>query len=389
VIEKGKGMEARFYKEEHHIFRKAFRDFVNKEIKPYSEKWEEEKRVSRDLWYKMGEQGFLCPWVEEEYGGSGAGFEYSVVIHEEIARTEVPGAEGMGLHGDIIVPYIHHHGNQKQKEKYLPGCVSGEIITSLSITEPDAGSDLAGIQTKAIKDGNDYVVNGQKVFISNGIGCNLTVLAVKTDPKAIPPHKGISILLVEEGTPGFSKGRLLEKTGAHSQDTGELIFEDCHVPRENLLGEEGEGFRYLMSNLQQERLIVAVDAQAVAEYALEKTIDYCKARNAFGRPVSQFQHNTFKIVEMATEVQIGRAFLNSLIEDFIQGEDITVKVSMAKWWISEMVNRMAYHCTQLHGGYGCMKEYYVARVPGHVRSMTIAGGTTEIMKLIIGNKMGL
>ena len=217
-------MKARFYKEEHHIFRKTFRDFVNKEIEPYAEKWEEEKGVPRDLWYKMGEQGFLCPWVAEAYGGSGAGFEYPVIIHEEVAKSEVPGAEGMGLHSDIIVPYIHHHGNRKQKEKYLPGCVSGELITSLAITEPDAGSDIAGIQTKAVRDGNGYVVNGQKVFISNGIGCNLAVLAVKTDSKANPPHKGISILLVEEGTPGFSKGRLLEKTGAHSQDTGELIF---------------------------------------------------------------------------------------------------------------------------------------------------------------------
>lgn len=382
-------MEARFYKEEHNIFRKALRDFVNKEIKPYAEKWEDEKRIPRSLWYKMGEQGYLCPWIDEEYGGSGAGFEYSVILHEETARSEVPGAEGMGFHSDIFVPYIHRHGTQKQKEKYLPGCVSGEIITSLPMTEPEAGSDLASIQTKAIRDGNDYVVNGQKVFISNGIGCDLAIVAVKTDTKAKPPHKGISILLIEEGTPGFSKGRLLEKTGGHSQDTGELFFEDCRVPQENLLGEEGEGYKYLMHNLQQERLIVAVDAQAVAEYTLEKTIEYCKTRNVFGRPVSQFQHNMFKIVEMATEVEIGRTFLNSLIEDFIQGVDITVKVSMAKWWIPEMVNRIAYHCTQLHGGYGCMKEYYVARVPGNVRYMTIAGGTTEVMKLIIGNKMGL
>ncbi|MFH1625903.1 MAG: acyl-CoA dehydrogenase family protein [Pseudomonadota bacterium] len=382
-------MKARFYQEEHNIFRSAFRDFVNKEIKPYAEKWEDEKGIPRDLWYKMGAQGYLCPWVDEEYGGAGAGFEYSVILHEEIARSEVPGAEGMGFHSDIFVPYIHHHGTQKQKEKYLPGCVSGEIITSLPMTEPDAGSDLASIQTKAIRDGNDYIVNGQKVFISNGISCNLAIVAVKTDPKAKPPQKGMSVLLVEEGTPGFSKGRLLEKTGGHSQDTGELIFEDCRVSQENLLGEEGEGYRYLMYNLQQERLIVAVDAQAVAEYVLEKTIDYCKTRHQFGRPISNFQHNTFKIVEMATEVEIGRAFLNSLIEDFIQGVDITVKVSMAKWWIPEMVNRIAYHCTQLHGGYGCMKEYYVARVPGHVRYMTIAAGTSEIMKVIIGNKMRL
>ena len=382
-------MEARFYREEHHIFRKAFRDFVNKEIKPYAEKWDDEKGIPREIWYKMGEQGYLCPWLNEEYGGSGAGFEYSVIIHEELCRSENTGVLGIGVHSDIVVPYIDHHGTQRQKEKYLPGCASGEIITSIVMTEPEAGTDLAGIRTKAVKDGNDYIVNGQKVFITNGINCNLAVVAVKTDTKAVPPHKGVSILLVEEGTPGFSKGRLLEKTGTHSQDTGELFFEDCRVPQENLLGEEGEGFHYLMYNLQQERLALTLDAQATAEYTLEKTIEYCKTRNVFGSPVSTFQHNTFKIVEMATEVQLGRVFLNSLIEDFIDGIDITLKVSMAKWWIPEMANRLAYHCTQLHGGYGCMKEYYVARVPGDLRSLSIAGGTTEIMKVVIGKMMGL
>ncbi|MDY7031064.1 MAG: acyl-CoA dehydrogenase family protein [Thermodesulfobacteriota bacterium] len=382
-------MEARFYKEEHRIFRKTFRDFVQKEITPNAEKWENEKGIPRDLWYRMGEQGYLCPWVDEKYGGFDAGFEYSVIIHEELARSEVPGVGGMGVHNDIVVPYIHHQGNQKQKDKYLPGCVSGEVITTIVMTEPEYGSDLANIRTRAVRDGNDYIVNGQKVFITNGITCDLAIVAVRTDPKATPPHKGISILLIEDGTPGFSKGRLLEKTGAHSQDTGELFFEDCRVPRENLLGEEGNGFQYLMYNLQQERLSLTIDAQAMAEYILEKTIDYCKMRNVFGRPVSRFQHNSFKIVEMATEIEIGRTFLNSLIEDFINRKDITLKVSMAKWWITEMVNRIAYHCTQLHGGYGCMKEYFVARAPGDVRFMTIAAGTTEIMKVIIGNMMGL
>jgi len=382
-------MEARFFKEEHHIFRKAFRDFVNKEMKPYAEKWEEEKSIPRELWYKMGEQGFLCPWIDEKYGGSEAGFEYSVIVHEELGRAESIGVLAMGAHNDILVPYIYNLGNEEQKNRFLPGCVSGETITSLVMTEPDAGSDLANIQTKAIKDGTDYIVNGQKVFISNGIICDLAIVAVKTDPKADPPHEGLGILCIEDGTPGFVKGRNLEKTGNHSMDTGELFFEDCRVPQRNLLGEEGEGFRYMMHNLQQERLVVTIDAQAIAEYCLEKTIDYCKTRNVFGRPVSRFQHNTFKIVEMATEVQLGKVFLNSLIEDFISGTDITLKVSMAKWWITEMLNRLAYHCTQLYGGYGCMKEYYVARVPGDVRFMTIATGTTEIMKVIIANMMGL
>jgi len=382
-------MEARFFKEEHHIFRKAFRDFVNKEMKPYAEKWEEEKSIPRELWYKMGGQGYLCPWIDDKYGGPGAGFEYSVIIHEEQCRSENSGVIGMGVHSDIVVPYIDHHGNERQKQKYLPGCASGEIITSVAMTEPEAGSDLAQIKTKAGRDGNDYVVNGQKVFSTNGTNCNLAVVAVKTDPKADPPHKGISILLIEEGTPGFTKGRSLEKTGAHCQDTGELFFEDCRVPQENLLGEEGKGFHYLMYNLEQERLVMTMDAQATVEYVLEKTIEYCKMRTVFGKPVSRLQHNTFKIVEMATEVEIGRAFVNALIEDFINGKDITLKVSMAKWWITEMVNRVVYHCTQLHGGYGCMKEYYVARAAGDVRSMTIAAGTTEIMKVVIGRMMGL
>lgn len=382
-------MEAKFYGEEHHIFRKSIRDFVNREIKPHVEKWDEERGIPRDLWYKIGAQGYLCPWLDEQYGGAGGGFEYSVIVHEELGRSECTGVIGIGIHNDIIVPYLHHQGNEKQKKKYLPGCADGSIITAVAMTEPEAGSDLAAIRTRAVRDGDHYVVNGQKTFISNGITCDLAVTAVKTDPKAAPPHKGISVLLIEAGTPGFSKGRLLEKTGGHSMDTGELVFEDCLVPVENLLGEEGRGFHYLMYNLQQERLILAIDAQVAAEYVLEKTIDYCKTRTVFGRPVSSHQHNTFKLVEMATDVEIGRTFLNSLIEDFIEGKDITMRVSMAKWWISEMVNRVAYHCTQLHGGYGCMKEYYVARAPGDVRFMTIAAGTTEIMKVIVGNIMGL
>ena len=382
-------MEARYFKEEHRIFRKNFRDFVEKEIKPNAQKWEDEKGIPRELWYRMGELGYLCPWVDEKYGGSGAGFEYSVIIHEELARSEVAGAGLTAAHSDVVVPFIYHHGTEGQKEKFLPGCVTGETITSIAMSEPEAGSDIANIRTTAIKDGDDYIVNGEKIFISNGTNCNLAVTSVKTDPKADPSYMGLSLLMIEGGTPGFSKGPPLEKTGAHSQDTGQLIFEDCRVPKENLLGGEGKGFECMMYNLQQERLVIAVGVQAAAEYILEKTIEYCKTRKAFGRSVSRFQHNTFKIVEMATEVRLGRAFLNSLIEDFIEGKDITLDVSMAKWWIGELANRIAYHCTQLHGGYGVMKEYYVSRALVDLRAGTIAGGTTEIMKLIIGRMMGL
>jgi acyl-CoA dehydrogenase len=382
-------MVARFYKEEHRIFRKEMKDFVNKEIRPNAEKWEEEKGIPRELWYRMGELGFLCPWVDEKYGGFGAGFEYSVIIHEELARAEVSGAGMPAAHSDVVVPYIQHHGTEEQKQKYLPGCVSGEIITSIAMSEPEAGSDLASIRTTAVKDGDDYIVNGQKIFITNGTNCDLAVTAVKTDPKADPPYSGISILLIEAGTPGFAKGPALEKVGAHSQDTGQLYFDDCRVPAKNLLGNEGDGFQCMMYNLQQERLIITVGIQAAAEYILEKTIEYCKSRQVFGRPVTKFQHNTFKIVELATEVELGRTFLDSLTEEFLEGKDINLRVSMAKWWIGEMVNRLAYHCTQLHGGYGFMKEYFVARSFVDVRPGTIAGGTTEVMKLIVGKMMGL
>ena len=382
-------MEARFYKEEHRIFRREMKDFVDKEIRPNAEKWEEEKGIPRELWYRMGELGFLCPWVDEKYGGYGAGFEYSVIIHEELAKAEVSGAGLPACHSDVVVPYIQHHGTEEQKQKYLPGCVSGEIITSIAMSEPEAGSDLASIRTTAIRDGDDYIVNGQKIFITNGTNCDLAVTAVKTDPKADPPYDGISILLIEAGTPGFTKGPALEKVGAHSQDTGQLYFDDCRVPAKNLLGNEGDGFKCMMSNLQQERLIITVGIQAAAEYILEKTIEYCKSRQVFGRPVTKFQHNTFKIVELATEVELGRTFLDSLTEEFLEGKDINLRVSMAKWWIGEMVNRLAYHCSQLHGGYGFMKEYFVARSFVDVRPGTIAGGTTEVMKLIVGKMMGL
>jgi acyl-CoA dehydrogenase len=381
-------MSRALFKEEHDIFRDAFKKFLAKEVIPYLEEWEHAGIVPREAWKKMGMNGFLCPWLDEKYGGSGVGFEYSVVINEELAYI---GCLGLipGLHSDIIVPYINSFGNDEQKMKWLPGCASGDIVTAIAMTEPGAGSDLAAIRTTAVRDGEEYVINGPKTFISNGIHCDLVIVAAKTDPKANPPFKGISLIFVENGTPGFSKGRKLEKMGFHSQDTAELNFEDCRVPVSNLLGEEGKGFYYLMQKLNGERLVVSIMAQSMAESMLDMTIKYCKERTVFGKPICSFQHNTFKIVEMATEIELGRVFLNSLIEDHCEGNDIAKKVSMAKAWIPEMANRVAYQCVQLHGGYGYMEEYPICRFARDVRVMPIFAGTTEVMKVIVGRMMGL
>lgn len=376
------------YREEHEIFRATFRKYLESEVVPYLKEWEDQREVPRSAWKKMGEQGFLCPWLEERYGGSGAGFQYSVIIGEEMARARATGFS-ISLHSDIVVPYIHAYGTEAQKQKWLPGCTTGDIVTAIAMTEPGAGSDLQAIRTKAMIDGDSYVVNGQKTFISNGYCCDLVIVVCKTDPEAEPPHRGISLLVVEKGTPGFTKGQKLKKMGLDFQDTAELFFEDCRVPRENLIGEEKRGFVYLMEQLQQERLMVTIRAQAAAEVMLEQTIHYCKEREAFGRPISKFQHNTFKIVEMATEVELGRAFLDDLIADHIEGKEIVKKVSMAKWWITEMANRLAYDCVQLHGGYGFMEEYPICKWYCDIRASTIYAGTTEIMKTVIAKMMGI
>lgn len=381
-------MGRKIFGEEHRIFREAFKKFLVKEVTPFLEKWEENGIVPREIWKTMGKNGFLCPWVDEKYGGSGAGYEYSVIINEELSYI---GANGLiaGLHSDIIVPYISGLGNEEQKMKWLPGCVSGDIVTAIAMTEPGAGSDLAAIRTTAVKEGDEYVINGQKTFISLGIHCDLVIVVAKTNPESKPPFKGISLICVEAGTSGFSKGRMLKKMGYRSQDTTELNFEDCRVPVSNLLGEEGEGFYYLMQKLQAERLVVSIWAQSMAEAMLEMTIKYCQERTIFGKPISSFQHNTFKIVEMATQIELGRTFLDSLIADHIASLEIVKKVSMAKYWIPEMANRIAYDCLQLHGGYGYMEEYPICRFARDVRVIPIFAGTTEVMKSIVGKMMAL
>ena len=375
------------YTAEHNIFRESIRKFLDKEIVPHVEEWEEAGIVPRSVWKKMGEQGFLCTAVPEEYGGAGCDFLYSVIVGEEMVRANFSGLTA-SLHSDIIVPYITTFGSEAQKQKYLPGCVTGDIITAVAMTEPNTGSDLAAMKTTAVQDGEDVVLNGQKTFISNGINCDLCVLAAK-DPACSDPHKAVDLYLVEAGTTGFEKGRQIKKIGWHSQDTSELYFTDCRIPRSNRLGEKGTGFLNLMLKLQQERLVCAIGAMAAAEFMLEITVKYCKERTVFGKPISKFQVNQFTIVEMATELKLGRTFVDKLIMDHMEGLNVVIETSMAKYWITDMANKVADRCLQLHGGYGYCDEYGISRAWRDIRVTRIFAGTNEIMKVIIARFMGL
>ena len=342
---------------EHEMFRKSLRKMLEKEAYPFFNEWETKRDVPRAFWHKLGENGFLCPMVAEEFGGLGLDFGYAAILTEELERVGAGLASGIALHSDIVTPYIEAYGSEEQKQKYLPKSVSGEYISAIAMTEPGAGSDLAGISTLAKREGDFYILNGEKTFITNGISADYVVVVCKTNPQATPAYKGISLLIVETGMEGFKRGKKLNKIGMHSADTGELIFEEVKVPIQNLLGEEGQGFYYLMEKLQQERLIVAIETQVEAEACLNLTVKYVKDRKAFGNRIADFQNTQFKLAEMATEIDIGRNYIDALVERHIAGEEIVKEVSMAKWWISEMAKRVAAECLQLHGGYGYMEEY--------------------------------
>ena len=376
-----------FLTDEHEMFRKALRKMLEKEAYPFYEGWEEERQIPRKFWEKLGESGFLCPMVGEEYGGLGLDFGYSMILTEELERVGAGLASGIALHSDIVTPYIEAFGTEEQKQRWLPKSVSGELISAVAMTEPGAGSDLAGIQTTAKRDGDYYILNGEKTFITNALGADYVVVVCKTDPDAKPAYRGISLIVVEAGTEGFKRGKKLDKIGLHSADTGELIFEDARVPVSNLLGEEGKGFYYLMDKLQQERLIVAIEVQIEAEEMLRITTNYVKERKAFGGRIADFQNTQFKLAEMATEIDIGRIYVNSLVERHMAGEEIVKEVSMAKWWISDMAKRVAAECLQLHGGYGYMEEYEIARRYRDIPVAAIYAGTNEIMKGIIAKQV--
>ena len=369
------------YQEEHRIFRETFRRFLEKEIVPHVEQWEEEGIVPRWAWKKLGENGFLCTALPTEYGGQDADFLYSAILIEEMARANFYGLSAR-LHSDVVVPYLLQLASEEQKKKYLPGCVSGEILTSIAMTEPSAGSDLAGIKTTAIEKDGAFVLNGQKTFISNGINCDLVIVAAK-DPHETNPHAAVDLFLVESGTPGFEKGGRLNKIGWRSQDTAELFFHDCRIPGENRLGAKGSGFKNLMKNLQQERLICTIGAVTAAEFMLAETIKYCKQRQAFGKPLTKFQNTQFVLAEMAAEVKIGRTFVDKLIVEHWQKKSVVIDVSMAKFWITEMAWKVADRCLQLFGGYGYCEEYPIARAWRDIRITRILAGSNEIMKQII------
>ena len=381
-------MDRNLFSEEHEQFRRSFAQFAEREIVPNQERWQKQGMVDREAWRKAGAGGFLCPWLETELGGPGGDFLCSVVVIEELAKRYESGF-ALALHSDIIVPYIHECGSDAQKQRWLPGCASGDLVTAIAMTEPGTGSDLANIATTAVRDGDHYVINGTKTFISNGILCDLCIVAAKTDPDPEAAHRGISLIVVEADRPGFVKGKKLQKIGMASQDTAELAFEDCRVPVANRLSEEGAGFMMLMKKLAQERLVVALAAQASAEQVLGDTVTYVQERKAFGKPIASFQNTKFKLAEAATKVEVGRAFADRLVQEHVAGKFLVKECSMAKMWHTEMVGQVVDECLQLFGGYGYMVEYPIARAYMDARVQRIFAGTNEIMKVIVAKQMGL
>ena len=382
-------MRRTIFSDEHELFRSAFRQFVEKEITPHYDQWERDGIVPRELFTAAGASGFLGMDVAEQYGGGGADdFTFNLIIGEEVQRSGTGGAGlGITLHNDICLPYFTSLCTEEQKQRWLPGICSGELITAIAMTEPGIGSDLASMGTSAIRDGENYVVNGSKTFITNGINADLVITAVKTDPTQ--RHKGMSLVVLERGMDGFERGRNLEKVGLHSQDTAELFFTDVQVPAANLLGTEGQGFVHLVHNLPQERLSIAAAGVAAAEAALGWTLDYVKDRKAFGQPVGAFQNSRFKLAEMRTEIDIARVFVDRCVEALNVGELTAEEAAEAKWWCTELQKRVVDTCVQLHGGYGYMLEYPIARAYTDARITTIYGGTTEIMKEIVGRSLGV
>jgi alkylation response protein AidB-like acyl-CoA dehydrogenase len=377
------------FEDEHELFRQSFRTFVSKEMLPYNDEWERAGVVPRQIFASAGSHGYLGMAIPEKYGGGGVeDFRYNLIVTEELQHAGLNAAGlGLTLHNDICLPYFLRYCNEQQKQRWLPGMAAGSLITAIAMTEPGMGSDLASMTTTALKDGDHYIVNGAKTFITNGINADLVITAVKTDPSL--RHQGMSLLVVERGMDGFERGRNLDKIGLHAQDTAELFFSDVSVPVSNRLGEEGKGFTYLVSNLPQERLSIAAAGVAAARRALEWTVEYCQQRQAFGQPIGSFQNSRFVLAQMKTEVEIGQAFIDQSVLALNAGELTAEDAAMAKWWCTELQGRVTDQCVQLHGGYGYMHEYPIARAYLDARVTRIYGGTTEIMKEIIGRSLGV
>ena len=378
-------MPRTIFGEEHRQFAESLDRFIEVEVAPHYERYEEQGYIDREVWRKAGESGYLCTSMPEEYGGAGADKLYSIVLFEQPARRAVQNLLGMLLHSEIVAPYLLHYGSEFLKRKYLPGMATGELIGAIAMTEPAAGSDLQGIRTTAVRDGDHYVLNGSKTFITNGSHCDLVIVVAKTDPGK--GAKGTSLFVVDTTMAGFSKGRRLKKIGMKAQDTGELFFDNVRVPVDHLLGQENRGFAYLMSELPWERLQIAITAVAQMEAAIGWTSLYCRERRAFGKEIMQFQNTQFTLAEAMTEVQIARVFVDRCIELHINGELDATAASMAKYWCTDLQCKVLDACLQLHGGYGYMWEYPIARAWADSRVARIYGGSNEIMKELIARQL--
>ena len=371
---------------EHETYRDSVRRFMDEEVKPHDERWQEQGYTDRSVWEKAGKNGFLCSSMPEEYGGSGADKLYSIILIEEMARANISSL-GFGLHSEIVAPYLNRYGSDTLKKKYLPKMATGECIGAIAMSEPGAGSDLQAIKTSAIRKGDRYVVNGSKTFITNGWNCDHVIVVAKTDPTK--GAKGTSLIVVDTTMKGFSKGKPLKKLGRKGQDTSELFFDNVEVPAENLLGQEGNGFIYLMQELPWERMQIAIGAVTLAEAAISWTIDYVRERKAFGKTVASFQNTRFKLAEASTEVQIARVFVDKCVSLLLEGKLDPATAAMAKYWVSDIENRVIDECLQLHGGYGFIWEFPIARAYADARVQRIYGGTNEIMKEVISRSIGL
>jgi acyl-CoA dehydrogenase len=377
------------FTEDHESFRDLARTFVAKEIVPYHDQWERDGVVSRELWTAAGRAGLLGIDVEEKYGGGGnSDYRYYLVLNEELARV---GANGPGfiVHNDILGFYLGRLCNDDQKQRWMPGYCSGELITALAMTEPSAGSDLLGITTRAVPDGDDWVLNGQKTFITNGQLADLIIVVAKTGTDTSNRYLGFTLFAVERGMAGFTRGRNLDKIGMHAQDTSELFFGDVRIPKENVVGGVGGAYVALMQSLPRERIALGAAAIAGAEKVFETTVEYCKQRTAYGQPIGKLQHIRFVLAELATELAVARTFTDRAVTEHVAGRLTAEEAAMVKWWDTELCNRVVDRCLQLHGGYGYMREYAVAKAFADTRVMAIFGGTTEVMKDMIGRGLGL
>jgi acyl-CoA dehydrogenase len=381
-------MKRTVFSPEHEQFREQFRRFVRQFVEPRVLEWNAAGISDRETWRRMGQAGFLGVSMPSEYGGAGGDFLHAAIVIEELCYVRAHALQ-TSLHSEICMPYLHHYGTQAQKEAFLRPAITGDVLLAIAMTEPSTGSDLAAIRTRAVRDGTDYVIDGAKTFISNGQNCDLVIVAVKTDPQAEPAHRGISLMLVPATAPGFVRGRKLEKLGLRGQDTSELFFEGCRVHQQNLLGQEGMGFKYLMTQLQQERLSIAVGSIASCRRAFDDTLSYVKERTAFGQPIGTFQNTQFKLAELATQIEIGQCFVDQLCARHAHGEELVTEASMAKYWLTDLQKRLTSECLQLFGGYGFMLEYPISSDYADAAVQTIYAGTNEIMKWIIARRLGL